>query len=547
MTSLGVIALCLFGVVTTAHAFTASDAIVHPVPANVVYHSYFDVLALDVTLPSNNGQSDILQSFTVQNLGDLQPYEIKKLTLWRDDGAAGFQGMGIDDEVGVGVFNQESGAWYFDNLDVFVPTVGLRLFVSFETLSDFTPSSEKTVRLRVPKYFQLEKTGTFDPASKFDHGIYMESANDGPTDTYIENPYEIIVGKSQADEAPPKIAITNFYKGDLTPITMEEGQILLLVGEIRDQMSEGISSSHISVTTDKNARDYTLLSTERDEVTEIYSFQKFIDGLGVGHHYIYVKAEDGRENITESGPYEVIVEGTTQEAGSNSVVDLQKSTIEISRDILVYSGKDTPNDVVDVIVTLRDSNGNPVPNKDFKLNLQLEGTTGVYRSTDDNGQYYFPINADLFTPFGTLTFSVTVDDNELVQKPTVERVDGTLDGQLIKGESSSAVYLLKDNKRWVFAHQSIYLSYYNDFANVTTVSDSKLAEYQLGGNIKYRPGTLIKIPSIPKVYRVNANGVLNWIETESGAKKLYGDNWAGYVNDVSEAFFIEYTVGESIK
>ncbi|MFA5954734.1 MAG: hypothetical protein WC817_04320 [Patescibacteria group bacterium] len=121
-------------------------------------------------------------------------------------------------------------------------------------------------------------------------------------------------------------------------------------------------------------------------------------------------------------------------------------------------------------------------------------------------------------------------------------------GDLIKMDGNSAVYYLgASNKRYVFPNSKAYTTWYPDFSGVVTVSQSELQSYAIGGNVTYRSGTrLVKITTDPKVYAVEPGGTLRWVENESVATTLYGANWAQLVDDVSDAFFVNYTVGSSI-
>ncbi|MDD3711639.1 MAG: hypothetical protein PHP37_03515 [Patescibacteria group bacterium] len=118
-------------------------------------------------------------------------------------------------------------------------------------------------------------------------------------------------------------------------------------------------------------------------------------------------------------------------------------------------------------------------------------------------------------------------------------------GDLIKKDGLSAVYYLgEDGKRYVFPNEATYKSWYSDFSGVVTISSDELASYPLGGNVVIRPGTkLVKITTDPKVYAVEANGTLRWVQTEADAIALYGANWAQRVVDVADSFFTNYTIG----
>lgn len=122
-----------------------------------------------------------------------------------------------------------------------------------------------------------------------------------------------------------------------------------------------------------------------------------------------------------------------------------------------------------------------------------------------------------------------------------------LNGQLIKGESQSTVYLLRDGKRYVFPNEHIFYTWYSDFSSLEQKSDAEIATYPLGGNITFKPGTLIKVPSINKVFVVERENIIRWIETEEVAQGYFGQHWASLVKDVSEANFLDYIEGQSIK
>lgn len=120
-------------------------------------------------------------------------------------------------------------------------------------------------------------------------------------------------------------------------------------------------------------------------------------------------------------------------------------------------------------------------------------------------------------------------------------------GDLIKASGPAVYYFGADNKRYVFPTDKTYFSWYANFSAVKTISDSELASYPLGGNVTYRPGIkLIKITTDPRVYAVGTGGTLHWIQTEAVATALYGANWAKNIDDIPDAFFINYKMGSVI-
>ena len=111
-----------------------------------------------------------------------------------------------------------------------------------------------------------------------------------------------------------------------------------------------------------------------------------------------------------------------------------------------------------------------------------------------------------------------------------------------------AVYYVGNNgKRYVFPNIKTYNTWYSDFSTVKIVTSDELAKYPIGGNATYRPGVkLVKITTDPKVYAVASNGALRWVTTAAIAQELYGANWGGQIEDVPDAFFVNYRTGIDI-
>lgn len=121
-------------------------------------------------------------------------------------------------------------------------------------------------------------------------------------------------------------------------------------------------------------------------------------------------------------------------------------------------------------------------------------------------------------------------------------------GQLVKAHSSDTVYYIdSDLRRYVFPNARIFNSWYENFGDVVEVSDDEISDYQLGGNVLYKPGKrLVKLLTDPKVYAVDDGGTLRWVKSEKAARAIYGDDWNQFVDDLSDAFFANYTIGDDI-
>ena len=121
-------------------------------------------------------------------------------------------------------------------------------------------------------------------------------------------------------------------------------------------------------------------------------------------------------------------------------------------------------------------------------------------------------------------------------------------GDLIKGSGSAVYYFAPNGKRYVFPNDKTYFTWYKDFATVRTITDGKLSAIPLGGNVTYRPGyKMVKITTDPRTYVIDQGGVLRQIGSEQLAKTLYGINWNSQVDDIPDAFFINYRLGTAIQ
>jgi hypothetical protein len=116
-----------------------------------------------------------------------------------------------------------------------------------------------------------------------------------------------------------------------------------------------------------------------------------------------------------------------------------------------------------------------------------------------------------------------------------------------KSICSAVYYVGNDGKRYVFPTEKTYYTWYSDFSGVKEISGTELASYKIGGNVTYRPGVkMVKITTDPKVYVVTKGGVLKAIPSEAVAKALYGALWNKQIDDVPDAFFINYKVGTAL-
>jgi len=114
--------------------------------------------------------------------------------------------------------------------------------------------------------------------------------------------------------------------------------------------------------------------------------------------------------------------------------------------------------------------------------------------------------------------------------------------------SDTAVYYYASNgKRYVFPNEKTYFTWYGDFNNVQVIPIDQMALVPIGGNVTYRPASkLVKFQTDPKVYLPTKGGILRWAQTEDIVQNWFGPNWNKQVDDISEAFYVNYKFGDPI-
>ena len=122
-------------------------------------------------------------------------------------------------------------------------------------------------------------------------------------------------------------------------------------------------------------------------------------------------------------------------------------------------------------------------------------------------------------------------------------------GQLVKVSGFSTVYYTLNGKSHLFHNERIFKRWFGDFSQVSiqTISGTELGNLTWSTPVFYPPGSLLKLPSDPKVYVVEDRGTLRWVTSEVVARELFGTNWNKRVDDFSEAFLPGYTFGAPIR
>jgi hypothetical protein len=502
---------------TPALAFNASAVTNMQAPYAVIYPRTFDNLIFDFTLTP--AKADTLKALSIRNLGTADYYyQIKYMTLWADAGPAGFQGMGVDKEIGNFSFTSTYQSWYLDGLSEPI-TTSQRFFVSVETFFNITKAG--TTIMEIPQLTDVNDNGIFDVG---DFGIFMASKDNGPLDQAIDNSNGQSYSTTATDSWGPKLVITNLFDGQVL-----NQNSLMIQGMARDQGDTYIRDFTIII----DGQSYDVQELDTSYHTWRYDWQNITDGP----HIISLAAHDGWGNYTETGAI-TVRENQQTISTTNSLVAIDKTSI-------LNDGLDKAT----VIVTLKDMNNQPIANQP----ITVETSSGVIitipnNNTGADGKVNFEVRS---TSLGVKTLSIksgtTVIKNLSITVSSPGSIPGVLYGDLIKASGAAVYYYANDGKRYVFPTLKVYQSWYKDFSAVKTITDSQLAMISIGGNVTYKPGVrMVKVDTDPKAYAVDSHGTLRWMKTEALAKALYGDNWATKIDDIPDAFFVNYKMGTDI-
>jgi hypothetical protein len=201
----------------------ASQIDLFPVSTPTLPVGSSDVLALDVRLPANGYQADVLQRLAVLNVGTARDgQEITAMNAWRDDGDDVFEAS-KDTRLGTLAFTGDR--WQITGLLVVVPITGLHVFFTVDVAE--LAEAGRTVRLALP--------------TLPDVGAGMASADDGPIDRAVANPSALTIavvdrialalkpinpgGVAPGQRDVPLLALvaTNTYAVDKTLVALAAG------------------------------------------------------------------------------------------------------------------------------------------------------------------------------------------------------------------------------------------------------------------------------------------------------------------------------------
>jgi adhesin/invasin len=285
------------------------------------------------------------------------------------------------------------------------------------------------------------------------------------------------------------------------------------------------------------------------------------------------------------GTFDVGASANGQGIGASVAITVQ--TLHQGNSNITVSPNTQPADGTSIVlltVSAKDAQGAPIVGQPIVLNGGGQGVTvsgsnitdvngdAIYKITSTNAgtvSFTAQMGSTLFSQTANVTFTSTGQSGQIggsgssagssgggggnfsvSPAPVVPtpQVLGAHTGELVKIASNTAVYFVAtDGKRHAFPNEKVYFTWYQNFDDVVTISDAEMASIPLGSNVTYRPGTrMVKFESLANVYVVGKGGELRWVTSEALAASLYGANWAKMVDDVSDAFYVNYHFGADV-
>ncbi|MCX6745587.1 MAG: Ig-like domain-containing protein [Candidatus Parcubacteria bacterium] len=511
--------ISLILIVLPAKAFQANAIVNLEAPYATFYKGTFDNLVMDFSLIVI--KPDTLKALGLRNLGTAgYLHHLSYMTLWADSGPVGFQGIGVDRKIGNLNYSTAYLNWYIENLSEKI-TDSERFFVSVETFSGLSTSA--TINMQIPILTDNNANSSFDVG---DLGIFMDSGNNGPTDANITNSNSQVISTYSVDALGPKLVITNLTDG-----SMINNSHFMIQGMARDQGNTYFKELYLYI---DNQPVNIIDNFDTTNYTWSFDWQNITDG----DHTISLQGRDGNGNNTQNAT--ITVKASQQVSSlTNSSVSSDKTTI-----------KNDGLDKATVTVIIKDQNNQPIANRQITVETSSDMIiSNPNNISDANGKIVFEVRS---VALGLKTLTIKVD-GQVLQTLTLNVNTGILPmaglnfGDLIKASTPAIYYYGADAKRYVFPNLKTFSTWYNDFSTVKTITDEQLGQIPIGGNVTYRPGVkMVKITTDPKVYAIASSGTLRWISTEQIAIQLYGANWNSLVEDVSDAFFINYKTGSQI-
>ena len=172
----------------------------------------------------------------------------------------------------------------------------------------------------------------------------------------------------------------------------------------------------------------------------------------------------------------------------------------------------------------------------------------------DGGEHTFYVRAfdSADNASDAISIEFTIEEEEEVVDVGVDTdtlITLACDEDAAADDPCKAVYYYSDGgERHAFPNDKVYFTWYDDFDDVEEIDSDAMSAIALGANMTYHPGVkMVTFVTTNTVYTVSQGGVLRAIDSEEVAQELYGDDWADQIDDISDAFFGNYSFGDDIE
>ncbi len=214
-----------------------------------------------------------------------------------------------------------------------------------------------------------------------------------------------------------------------------------------------------------------------------------------------------------------------QENGDLDPEVMHTASIMVDHDEMLTQAE--RNDIQDQIESLQDET-----NSGRIIWVTLEEVLSIWETDYASTPSLFSSSTHSYTSF--------VDAHDLIKT-------ACLDDTGVSDPCHAVYYFDASGKRHAFTNERNFNTWYDDYNDLVTVTSDAMSDFTLGSNVTYKPGVkMVKFPSVPVVYAVSQGGVLRAISSESVATSLYGSTWNQQIDDISEAFYGNYEMGENI-
>ncbi|NNF07595.1 MAG: DUF11 domain-containing protein, partial [Candidatus Eisenbacteria bacterium] len=238
------------GAVWTVDGMVAEQVSNVGAPGRTLGQNSEPVAALDLVLPANGYEADVLTGFSVKNAGSAGPSDLAELRLWTDGGNGDFD-AGEEDDQDLGQLFWNGESWLVAGLNQSIPAEGQRVFVSIQTANVLADSA--STQLFVPM-----------------DGIVVASQNDGPIDGPVTNEETIWLSNS------PLLASLR-----VEPEATTIGQTIQVVMEVENQGDETVTDitpstlaiqgeSSLNLLSGPSVSGFTLASGEIETITWVF-------------------------------------------------------------------------------------------------------------------------------------------------------------------------------------------------------------------------------------------------------------------------------------